>query len=167
MISTSLHPLPPFVYIYVCSFQTSGPTSLPAMASLLSLYWMVAEHSVEFSWVQQFSLSFLCLFLSTLLRSQEQRAVLQARNPKSLHCWAQSQISLFGSDLIKISKCGEFFPSVILPGFLKIFIYSLLTVLGLHCLGWFFFSCGEQGDSLLLVRRLVAAMVSFVVEHKL
>ena len=59
------------------------------------------------------------------------------------------------------------FPSVILPGFLKIFIYSFLTVLGLHCLALVFFSCGEQGRLFAVVRRLVAAMVSFVVEHKL
>ena len=60
------------------------------------------------------------------------------------------------------------FPSVILPGIFKnIYLFNLfLTVLGLHCLALVFFRCGEQGRHFAVVRRLVVAVASLVVEHK-
>ena len=51
--------------------------------------------------------------------------------------------------------------------FKKIFIYSFLAVLGLHCCTRAFSSCGEQGLLLVAVRGLLIAVASLVVEHRL
>ena len=144
------HFLPLSVYICV-HFQTSGPTPLPAMASLLSLYWMVTEHSMEFSWVQQFSLSFLCLFLSHCWDLRNSGLSCRHANPKSLNCWAQSQISLFWQRSDNVSKFREFFLLLSCLNFFFKFIYSIY-----FCLCWVFTAlcwlsvvAGSRGDSLL------------------
>ena len=47
------------------------------------------------------------------------------------------------------------------------FIYLFLPALGLHCCAWAFSSCGKQGLLLVVVRGLLIAVVSLVVEHGL
>ena len=54
--------------------------------------------------------------------------------------------------------------------FLKKFIYLInlfLAVLGLCCCAWAFSSCGEQGLLFVVVRGLLVAVASLVVEHGL
>ena len=50
--------------------------------------------------------------------------------------------------------------------YIYLFIYFLLAVLGLHCC-MTFSSCGEGGFSLVVVCRLLIAVASLVVEHRL
>ena len=47
------------------------------------------------------------------------------------------------------------------------FIYLFLAVLGLHCCTQAFSSCGERGLLFVVVRRLLIAVASLVVEHGL
>ena len=47
------------------------------------------------------------------------------------------------------------------------FINFFLAVLGLHCCAWTFPSCSERGLLFIVVRGLLIAVVSFVVEHGL
>ena len=42
-----------------------------------------------------------------------------------------------------------------------------LAALGLHCSAWAFSSCGEQGLLFVVVRGLLIAVASLVVEHRL
>ena len=54
--------------------------------------------------------------------------------------------------------------------FLKNYLFILfiyLAVLGLHCLEWAFSSCGEQELLFVAVHRLLIAVASLVVEHRL
>ena len=46
-------------------------------------------------------------------------------------------------------------------------IFSFLAVLGLRCCAWAFSSCGEQGLLFVVVRGLLIAVASLVVEHGL
>ena len=48
-----------------------------------------------------------------------------------------------------------------------LFIYLFLAALGLRCCTQAFFSCGEQGLLLFVVRGLLIAVASLVVEHRL
>ena len=50
--------------------------------------------------------------------------------------------------------------------FLKL-IYLFLAVLGLRCCAWAFCSCGEWGLLFVVVRGLLIAVASVVVEHGL
>ena len=65
--------------------------------------------------------------------------------------------------MLGISDKGFFFHKFIY----LLFIYLFLAVLGLHCCAWVFPSCGESGLLFVVVRRLLIAMVSLVVEHGL
>ena len=47
------------------------------------------------------------------------------------------------------------------------FIYLFLAALGLHCCARAFSSCGEPGILFVVVRRLLIAVASLVVEHEL
>ena len=47
------------------------------------------------------------------------------------------------------------------------FIYLFLAVLGLCCCAWAFSSCGERGLLFIVVRGLLIAVASLVVEHGL
>ena len=51
--------------------------------------------------------------------------------------------------------------------FFLVFIYVFLAVVGLHCCGWAFSSCGEQGLLFVAVHRLLIAVASLVEEHRL
>ena len=51
--------------------------------------------------------------------------------------------------------------------FIYSFIHSFLAALGVHCCAWAFSSCGEQGLLFVTVRRLLIAVASLVVEHRL
>ena len=51
--------------------------------------------------------------------------------------------------------------------FIYLFIHSFLAALGLRCCAWAFSSCGEWGLLLVAVRRLLTAVASLVVEHRL
>ena len=51
--------------------------------------------------------------------------------------------------------------------FLKNLFYLLLAVLGLHCCTRAVSSCGERGLLLVVVRGLLIAIASLVVEHGL
>ena len=51
--------------------------------------------------------------------------------------------------------------------FLKIYLFLFLAVLGLHCCAQAFSSCGEQGLLFVVVRGLLIAVASPVVEHGL
>ena len=53
------------------------------------------------------------------------------------------------------------------PPFLKIFIYLFLAALGLRCCTRAFSSCGERGLLFVVVRGLLIAVASLVVEHGL
>ena len=48
-----------------------------------------------------------------------------------------------------------------------LFIYLFMAVLGLHCCTRAFSSCGERGLLFIAVRRLLTAVASLVVEHRL
>ena len=48
----------------------------------------------------------------------------------------------------------------------KLFIYLFMAALGLRCCAWAFSSCGEQ-LLFTVVRRLLVAVASLVVEHGL
>ena len=48
-----------------------------------------------------------------------------------------------------------------------LFIYLFLAVLGLRCCSWAFSSCGEWELLFIVVRRLLIAVASLVVEHRL
>ena len=53
--------------------------------------------------------------------------------------------------------------------FLNLFIlfYLFLAALGLRCYAWAFSSCGERGLLFVVVRGLLIAVASLVVEHGL
>ena len=51
--------------------------------------------------------------------------------------------------------------------FFNKFIYLFLAAFGLHCCTQAFCSGGEQGLLFIVVRRLLIAMASLVVEHRL
>ena len=55
----------------------------------------------------------------------------------------------------------------IFPPFINLFIYLFLAVLGLHCCGQAFFSCGERGLLFVVVHGLLIVVASLVVEHGL
>ena len=67
------------------------------------------------------------------------------------------------SILIELSVSFYF----ILIFFKCLFIYLFLAALGLCCCTWAFSSCGEQGLLFLVVRGLLIAVASLVVEHRL
>ena len=46
-----------------------------------------------------------------------------------------------------------------------LFIYLFMATLGLRCCIWAFCSCGERGLLFVVVRRLLIAVASLVVEH--
>ena len=46
-------------------------------------------------------------------------------------------------------------------------IFFFLAALGLHCCAWAFSSCGERGLLFIVVRGLLIAVASLVVEHGL
>ena len=48
-----------------------------------------------------------------------------------------------------------------------LFIYLFLAALGLHCCMWAFSSCSERGLLFVVVRGLLIAVASLVVEHGL
>ena len=48
-----------------------------------------------------------------------------------------------------------------------IYLFSFLAALGLHCCTRAFSSCGGQGLLFVVVRRLLIAVASLVVEHGL
>ena len=50
---------------------------------------------------------------------------------------------------------------------INLFIYLFLAVLGLHCCAQAFSSCGERGLLFVVVRGLLIAVPSLVVEHGL
>ena len=50
---------------------------------------------------------------------------------------------------------------------LYLFIYLFLAVLGRHCCSWAFSSCGKWGLLFFVVRRLLTAVASLVVEQRL
>ena len=56
---------------------------------------------------------------------------------------------------------------VIILLFLKVFIYFILALLGLHCSAGFYLVVVSEGYSLVVVCGLFLAMVSLVVEHGL
>ena len=64
-----------------------------------------------------------------------------------------------------------FFVCVSIVGFEVFFfsksIYLFLAALGLHCCTQAFSSCGERGLSFIVVRRLLIAVASLVVEYRL
>ena len=154
--------------MYMCTFPDfrSYPTSCNGLSAQSLLDGRRAFNGNQLSSAIQslFSLP----FPTPLLGSWKQQAALQACNPKSLHCWAQSQSCLFWQRSDKVSKCREFFLLLSCLDFKKsIYLFNLfLTVLGLHCLALVFFRCGEQGRRFAVVRRLVVAVASLVVEHK-
>ena len=49
----------------------------------------------------------------------------------------------------------------------SLFICLLLAPLGLGCCAWALSSCGELGPLLVSVQRLLIALVSLAVEHRL
>ena len=51
--------------------------------------------------------------------------------------------------------------------FLIYFICLFLAALGLRCCAWAFSSCGERGLLFVVVRRLLIAVASLVLEHAL
>ena len=51
--------------------------------------------------------------------------------------------------------------------FINLFIYLFLAALGLCCCAQAFSSCGEQGLLFVVVRELLIAVASLVVEHRL
>ena len=51
--------------------------------------------------------------------------------------------------------------------FFFFFIFLFLAVLGLRCCMWALSSCGEQGLLFIVVRGLLIAVASLVVEHEL
>ena len=51
--------------------------------------------------------------------------------------------------------------------FIYLFIYLFMAALGLHCCTRAFSSCGEQGLLFAVVCRLLNAVASLVVEHRL
>ena len=51
--------------------------------------------------------------------------------------------------------------------FFCLFVFLFLAVLGLCCCAWAFSSCGERGLLFIVARRLLIAVASLVVEHRL
>ena len=51
--------------------------------------------------------------------------------------------------------------------FFLIYLFLFLAALGLRCCTWAFSSCSEQGLLFIAVRRLLIAVASLAVEHRL
>ena len=66
--------------------------------------------------------------------------------------------------LLRIRKIKVF---VFLPSLILLFIYLFLAALGLRCCVRAFSSCGERGLLFVVVRGLLIAVTSLVVEHGL
>ena len=66
--------------------------------------------------------------------------------------------------LLRIRKIEVF---VFLPSLILLFIYLFLAALGLRCCVRAFSSCGERGLLFVVVRGLLIAVTSLVVEHGL
>ena len=80
---------------------------------------------------------------------------------------ARDKLGELGSECpfrIKVLKSVPCFPVSLLYFY---FIFSFLAVLGLHCCTRAFSRCGKQGLLFIVVRRLLIAVASLVVEHGL
>ena len=67
--------------------------------------------------------------------------------------------------LIHVCICKQYIALFCLLFKINLFIYLFLAALGLCCCAWAFFSCGEWGLPFVVVRRLLIAVASLVVEH--
>ena len=50
---------------------------------------------------------------------------------------------------------------------INLFVYLFMAALGLRCCAWAFSICGERGLPFIVVRGLLIAVASLVVEHRL
>ena len=78
----------------------------------------------------------------------------------NLHCYQQCIRSPFSSHPCLLSLFFFFFKLIY-------FICLFLAALGLHCCAQAFCSCGEQWILFITVLRLLIAVASLVVEHRL
>ena len=70
----------------------------------------------------------------------------------------------FACFLLELIICFLFF---VFYKFMYLFIYLFLAALGLHCCAWAFSSCGKWELLFVVVHRLLTAVASLVVEHRL
>ena len=133
----------------MCTFPDfrSYPTSCNGLSAQSLLDGRRAFKGIQLSSAIQSLISLP--FPTPLLGSWKQQAVLQACNPRSLHCWAQSQICLFWQRSDKVSKCREFFLLLSCLDFLKIFIYLIYFWLCwvFTALHWFSLDAESRGDA--------------------
>ena len=88
---------------------------------------------------------------------------------KNLDVWVNTSVfSTFFLSLFLFSpfqSLSQFFPTSFKEAFKKIYLF--LAALGLLCWAQAFSSCGEQGLPFIVVRELLIAVASLVVEHGL